>query len=113
MPLTSFGGKKIREDLSNSRLCTQSSQSQSANWANTPPGWNSRPSLTSTWPPPAISPSRPINPAVSWAVFDGKDRITLKDGWFLIYGGDGEFFLEHASSGLDLSPNRICTFPLR
>jgi hypothetical protein len=78
---------------------------QPAAWANQPPGWNNRPPNTATWPPLMI---RPASAAVSWAAFDGKDKLELRDGWYLIYGGNGEFFLEHATSALDLSPKTIC-----
>ena len=55
---------------------------------------------------------RPASSAVSWATFDGKDKLELRDSWYLIHGGNGEFFLEHASTALDLPPSRICKFPL-
>jgi hypothetical protein len=42
--------------------------------------------------------------------FDGKDRVTLGDGWYLIRGEDA-FFLELAGSGLDLSSDLISIFP--
>jgi hypothetical protein len=49
-------------------------------------------------PPPA--PPGPPNPVAATAV-DGQDRLTLQNNWFLIKGGD-DFFLEHATSGLDI-----------
>jgi hypothetical protein len=42
--------------------------------------------------------------------FDGKDRVTLGDGWYLIRGEDC-FFLELAGSGLDLSADKISISP--
>jgi hypothetical protein len=43
--------------------------------------------------------------------FDGRDRVGLGNGWFLIRGDDS-FFLELAGSGIDLSQKEISTSPL-
>ena len=58
---------------------------------------------TSTWPGPMLPGASPV----SWATFDGKDKIELRENWFLIHGGDGEFFLEHATNTLDISAAKI------
>ena len=39
-------------------------------------------------------------------VYDGKDRLILGDGWFLIRGADS-YFLELAGTGLDVPPSDI------
>lgn len=40
--------------------------------------------------------------------FDGRDRLSLGDGWFLIRGENG-FFLELAGDGLDVPTQMIST----
>ena len=42
--------------------------------------------------------------------FDGNDRLSLNDGWFLIRGDDA-FFLELAGTGLDIPIGSISTLP--
>jgi len=64
------------------------------------------------WAPPqaapiaAAPPPGPPNPAAATAVYDGRDRLTLQNNWFLIKGGD-DFFLEHASVGLDIQGSEM------
>jgi hypothetical protein len=57
--------------------------------------------------PPAVTPGRP-NPVAATAVYDGRDRLTLQNHWFLIKGGD-DFFLEHAHAGVDLAASEMST----
>lgn len=76
-------------------------------WGAPAPGWGNGTPIN--WPqpnlaPPAAAAARPSSPAT----FDGKDRITITEGWFLIRG-EGSFFIEHAGTGLDLPPKDIST----
>ena len=69
--------------------------------ASSHPSWNSSPATSPPPPPPTPQASS------AGGIFDGKDRIKLKEEeWFLIKGGD-QYFLEHATSGLDVSSSQV------
>jgi len=98
--------------LTDDRNCTANNQAQPPGqnqWGAPVAGWNNNPG--GNWPQPGLVPplvpARPNSPAT----FDGKDRITIKEGWFLIRG-DGSFFVEHAGTGLDL-PAKDMSYPAR
>jgi len=79
------------------------------NWNNQPPpGWQPPPPPNPPPPPPRPAPGSPA----ATAIFDGKDRLELKDSWFLIRGPDSSFFLEHATTSLDVPASQLCTPPL-
>src|SRR5438045_2804272 len=95
----SIGSRSCLE-LTDDRNCTATNQPQAPGqnqWGAPGAGWNNNPG--GNWPQPGLTP--PLVPArpKSPATFDGKDRITIKEGWFLIRG-DGSFFVEHAGTGL-------------
>jgi hypothetical protein len=94
----------------NCSLCTAARPAQGANpWiASSHPNWPGAPPIPA---PAGAGPIPPNSPAAS-AVFDGQDRIALKDGWFLIKGGE-HFFLEHSTTEPDLQPAMYCTFPIK
>ena len=82
------------------------------NWNNQlPPGW--QPPLPPNPPQPPPPPPAPAAPAAgspaATAIFDGKDRLELKDDWFLIRGPDSAFFLEHATTSLDPPGSQLST----
>jgi len=92
----------------NGSACTATNQPQAQQnqWGAPAAGWNNGPAVN--WPqpnlaPPPAPPARPNSPAT----FDGKDTITLKEGWFLIKSGEGDFLLEFAGAGLDLKTQDI------
>ena len=70
--------------------------------ASSHPGW----APPQAAPPAPAAPPGPPNPAAATAVYDGRDRLTLQNNWFLIKGGD-DFFLEHASVGLDIPGSQM------
>jgi hypothetical protein len=72
--------------------------------ASSHPGW--APPQAAPAPPPP--PPGPPNPVAATAVYDGRDRLTLQNNWFLIKGGD-DFFLEHAASTLDIPAGDMST----
>jgi hypothetical protein len=80
--------------------------------ASSHPNWNNLPPPPG-WAPPQNPPGParppPGSPAAS-AIFDGKDRLALKDDWYLIRGGDS-FFLEHGTAALDLPASQISDNP--
>jgi hypothetical protein len=45
--------------------------------------------------------------SVLYPIYDGKDRLELKGGRFLIRGHNHTYFLEHATTGLDMSASDI------
>jgi hypothetical protein len=51
-----------------------------------------------------------ISQVVATAVYDGRDRLTLQNNWFLIKDGD-DFYLEHAHTGLDIGADELSISP--
>src|SRR5271168_3079297 len=72
--------------------------------ASSHPGWNNAfaPPVPAPPPPPAAPPPPPPGSSAAAAIFDGKDRLTLRNGWSLLRSNEGAFFLEQTTSSLDL-----------
>lgn len=82
--------------------------------ASSHPGWNNAPVNVPRPPPPPPPPPRPApgTPAAA-AIFDGKDRLTLRNGWSVLRSSEGAFFMEQTTSTLDLwDTKQLSTFPL-
>jgi hypothetical protein len=70
---------------------------------------SSNPNWAAPLAPPAFLPGPP-NHVAATAVYDGPDRLKLRNDWFLIKDGD-EFFLENTHAQLDIAPSELSTSP--